>query len=504
MAQTIAIIGAGVAGMTAAIHARASGFEVDVYERHTIAGGLCTSWRIDGFSFDGCVEFFVGSGPASPFYALWREVGVVPRAFVDREIYTTTTFPNGQTVLLYADPDRLSAHFDTISPADRAVTAELCALVRLMRTAVYPVGIAPEVMTWRDNLAAMLAIAPTWRLWFQATRVTLRAFAARFQSPALRAALTNALPADLPLLALVQVLGDLANHAAGCPIGGSLPIAQAMARRCRALGVRLHFGAEVERIVVEGGHAVGLQLRDGEQVAADVVVAAGDLRFTLDRLLGGVYASPAHDVLFARPLVPAVCLVSFGLRGPPPPTADAVGHRHVLAEPVDIEGHHVEVLAWKSFAHDPGVAAAPRTVVTVTVDSPHERWNPIAADRVAYDAARARFGAGVRALMGRVIPGFDQLVETVDVATPVTVERYTRNHGGHYMTFLPDVGKPPSAPPRQIPGVAGLYLAGMWVQPPGGLPNALRSGREVVQVVCRDRGVPFTAAQPAPPHERPL
>ncbi len=491
MSSPIVIIGAGVAGMAAAIHARESGFDVDLFERHTIPGGLCTSWRIDGFLFDGCVEFFMGSGASSPFHALWREVGVLPREFVNRDVYAETLLPDGTRVLLHADPDRLQAHFDEISPRDVAVTRELAGLVRLMRRARYRVDRAAELQSFVEKTRALFDLLPTMRLWRDGFAISIRDFAARFQSSALRAAVTHAIPADLPLLYLVQVLADLANGAAGSPIGGSLQIALSMAKRCREVGVRMHLGTEVDEIEVTNGAAVGVRLADGRRVGADAVIAAGDLRLTLDRLLRGRHPSPEHEALFERPIVESVCLVSCGLRAPVGTGIDAVIHRRVLARPIELAGHRLDVIAWKSFLHDQTLAAGPRTIVTVTLDARWDHWSALAGDRSRYDAARAELAAGIVRAMDEAMPGFADSVETVDVATPVTFAHYTANHHGHYMTFMPALGRPPTPVRRTVPGVSGLYLAGMWVEPPGGLPNALRSGRDVAQVLCRDRRVTF-------------
>ncbi len=71
------------------------------------------------------------------------------------------------------------------------------------------------------------------------------------------------------------------------------------------------------------------------------------------------------------------------------------------------------------------------------------------------------------------------------------------------MTSLAPPGRPPKPLPRKLKGLSNLYLAGMWVEPPGGLPNALRSGRHAAEVLCHDRGVPFTPARPLPLEDGP-
>lgn len=53
MMKKVIIVGAGISGLTAGIYACQSGFDVTIYESHTIPGGACTSWRRNGYLFEG-------------------------------------------------------------------------------------------------------------------------------------------------------------------------------------------------------------------------------------------------------------------------------------------------------------------------------------------------------------------------------------------------------------------------------------------------------------------
>ncbi|MFN8333099.1 MAG: FAD-dependent oxidoreductase [Saprospiraceae bacterium] len=48
----VAVIGAGIAGMTAAIELASQGISVDVYEKNDSPGGRGRMFRQDGFTFD--------------------------------------------------------------------------------------------------------------------------------------------------------------------------------------------------------------------------------------------------------------------------------------------------------------------------------------------------------------------------------------------------------------------------------------------------------------------
>jgi len=49
MPKKIVIIGAGIAGLSAGVYARLNGFDAEIYENHTLPGGLYNSWKQKGF-----------------------------------------------------------------------------------------------------------------------------------------------------------------------------------------------------------------------------------------------------------------------------------------------------------------------------------------------------------------------------------------------------------------------------------------------------------------------
>ena len=78
------------------------------------------------------------------------------------------------------------------------------------------------------------------------------------------------------------------EHAWGAwyPRGGLYALVEALARRLEARGGELRLGARAERIAVAGGRATGVELRGGDRVAADAVVAAVDAEAVHRQLLG--------------------------------------------------------------------------------------------------------------------------------------------------------------------------------------------------------------------------
>ena len=76
---------------------------------------------------------------------------------------------------------------------------------------------------------------------------------------------------------------DTENY--GIVRGGMGAITQSLARSAEGSGVSIRTGAEVRRILTNGGRATGVELEDGEVIEADVVLSNADPKRTFLKLL---------------------------------------------------------------------------------------------------------------------------------------------------------------------------------------------------------------------------
>jgi len=64
------------------------------------------------------------------------------------------------------------------------------------------------------------------------------------------------------------------------------------------------------------------------------------------------------------------------------------------------------------------------------------------------------------------------------------------------MSWVPTPTTTKNRIPNVLPGLDGFYMAGQWVEPGGGIPPALRSGRHLVQIICDADNKDFVASYP--------
>jgi phytoene dehydrogenase-like protein len=72
--KKVAVIGGGVAGLITGCYLQMNGYSTTIFEQHSVPGGLCTSWRRKGYTFDGCIHWLLGTGNGSAFYDIWNEL----------------------------------------------------------------------------------------------------------------------------------------------------------------------------------------------------------------------------------------------------------------------------------------------------------------------------------------------------------------------------------------------------------------------------------------------
>ncbi len=135
--DTIIIIGAGIAGLAAGCYAQMNGYQTQIFEMHDRPGGLCTAWQRQGYVFDGCIHYLFGSARGQPFYQLWEELGVVPQQqFIHHDELLRVSEPDGKTLIVYSNPDRLEQHLKELSPIDRRLISDFCAGFALLLASI--------------------------------------------------------------------------------------------------------------------------------------------------------------------------------------------------------------------------------------------------------------------------------------------------------------------------------------------------------------------------------
>lgn len=502
--KSIIIIGGGIAGLSAGCYAQMNGYDSQIFELHTLPGGLCTSWSRKGYTFDGCIHWLVGSREDGLMNNLWQELGALKgTSVVNHEEFMRVRDTDGRELILYTDIDRLEKHLLELSPADGRAIHEMTDVVRKLGKFNPPMDKPRELMSATDGLAAIPRMLPLMGIFKKYGQMAMGEYTQQFSDPLIRKALpaiAMGLP-DFPALGLLMTLAYLNNQNAGFPIGGSLKFAQAIEKRYQELGGVIRYAARVEKILVEQDCAVGIRLCDGKEVRADTVISAADGYATIFKMLEGKYLDDEIRGYYKElPIFRPIVMVSMGVN------SDLSQKPHALSlqleKPIKIAGEQRDTLMMKHYCYAPTLAPRGKSVVEVMYPCDYAYWKALADEPERYEAEKKQAALTIMQQIDRVYPGFSAQVEVVDVATPLTYERYTGNWQGsmegwmittHTMAMT-TTGK---GMKKTLPGLKHFYMIGQWVEPGGGVPTAAISARNALQLICHEDKRPFVVSRSA-------
>jgi phytoene dehydrogenase-like protein len=419
--------------------------------------------------------------------------------FWDADIQMHYVSKNGESLTLYNDLERLEAELHEKAPADAAFTRTFLKTVRKFMGFRMPLHVGPEVMSPWDKLKVGIKVLPYMPGILKYGKIPVREIGERCKTPLLRESFThNLLFNRCAFFSLIMSMAFAAKRSAGYPIGGSLPLARRFEEAYRRRGGRVHYRSKVARIAVENDAAKGIELEGGDVHPADLVVSAADGHDTIFGMLGGRYTGDRIENLYAGKhkvltVFPSLVYVSLGVGR----AMDDVPHRvsYLIDEPlaVDDRTEH-KALSATVYNFDPTLAPEGKTCVNVMFESfGYEHWAALReTDRETYEAEKKRIADRIVDVLDEKMGNIRDRVEVIDVATPATFHRFTNNWRGSYEGWLPAPGAMLSRISKTLPGLGDFYHIGQWVEPGGGLPNCIRSGRDVTQMICKAHGNRFT------------
>ncbi|MBY0427424.1 MAG: phytoene desaturase [Cytophagales bacterium] len=311
----IAVVGAGMGGLSAAIRLAVAGNSVEVYEANTYPGGKLSEIQLDGYRFDAGPSLFTLPELVDELFTL---AGKNPKDYFSYQrlpVICNYFYEDGTEFTAKADPKKFAEDLASMTgePANQVtkflahsrklyeLTNELFLKSSIHKVSTYLNANAFKTLLNLPRLNLLQTMNKENEHYFKNPKAV--------QLFNRYATYNGSDPYQVP--ATFNVIPHLEyNLGAYFPDGGMHSITKSLVRLAEELGVKFHLGARVEQIVTEKSMVKGIQV-NGTFIPADVVVSNSDISHTYRKLLP---QEKAPEKLLSQPKSSSAIIFYWGIK----------------------------------------------------------------------------------------------------------------------------------------------------------------------------------------------
>ena len=288
----VIVIGAGPNGLTAAAYLAAGGKRVAVIERNVETGGGLATQEISGFRMNHHATYMLMGDllpPVGDFDLRSRGVD-----FITPDVQSAFLFDDASSLIVHADSRKTEASVEALSPGDGArfrrmydEFAQMCEAFLIPATYVPPVAPVDQTVALQraDALGERIAEISDMAPFELIEQYEIRD--PRVQAAILYLATCFGLEAEEGGLGFLVPIYVSRMMNASLVRGGSHQLASALRRTIEENGGQVHTCSAVERILIEDGRAVGVEVLGRGEIRAGTVISTLNPEQTFIDLLPG-------------------------------------------------------------------------------------------------------------------------------------------------------------------------------------------------------------------------
>lgn len=481
----ISIIGGGIAGLSAGCFAQMNGFQSEIYEMHSLPGGVCTSWRKGDYLFDHCLHWVLGSNNKTTLYPIFKDLEISDNIkFHYPEIFRVINLAD-KSLTAYTNIDKLENELYKLFPDEIDGIRSYSYLLRKYIEFNPPM----DGNFGSFNIKDLIKILPFILSFYKLKNISYEEYLNKtFKNIELKEMLFRLFPVkDLPAIMAIMPLSFMHREEGGYPLGGSLNFARTIEKRYKYLGGDIFYNSRVRGIIIEDNRAVGLELNNGNLVKSDIIVSACDGRTVLYEMLYGKFITKKLRRIYEKPLLwPPIISISLGV------DKDFSDFPAIndfkLKVPMLISGKKIFWTGFFHYCHDSSIAPSGKSVIEAQIETDYDYWKDLYnSNRTEYYNQKKKVLDKYILILEDIFPGLKDKIEVADIATPVTWERYTGNWRGSYEGWLPSTKLFGVKLPKKLPGLKNFYMTGQWVFPGGGVPMCMAQAKNLINTILKDK-----------------
>jgi prolycopene isomerase len=512
----VIIIGAGMGGLSCGAWLAHKGMKVGVVEQNVQPGGLCSSYKRNGFNFTPAASIITGTTKKDGIFSrLIKRLGIENEiGFLPLEQGYHVHLPDFNYYIYSGGEDARKGFIEQIIKLFPHEANGIKAFFNTLVKIYHQMDYATFLGTGPLDAARILFKCPTLVKYMGKGIVP---FVNDYVTdPKLKTVLSiNSTCANLPpsRMSVLGIAGLLIEGGLSNPhvTGGSQAVSEAFAKSVRDNGGEVLLGQLVEKILVEDNKAYGVKIvrsmlshaedkpaedGEGKQITGKYIVSNAAARQTFQKLVG----KEKVDGKFLKSLdqlqpTPPCCALFLGLDIDLKKTG-LVPALHIHSSTYDIEEHFSNIgpkmageLGPDPFFRfqlaplsDPTSAPEGETAFVIHgIPAPSIGWENPDYERKAVDLMIKR--------AEKVIPDLSKHIVYQEFWSPVTIDKYTLSGQDASIGWaLTPAQVGPKRLAQQTP-VKNLLLSGHWTRPAIGVLSTVISGLQAAKMILQREGV---------------
>lgn len=498
------VIGAGNGGLACAATLAEKGKKVILFEKHNIPGGCGTSFRRGRFEFEVALHQLSSMGTPEkpgPLRELFRRYGIEDKIeWIEIKELFRVNFPDGTGISIPADRKNCEAFLCSQFPQEKE------SILRYFET-VY--AFCSESAAFAEKSAQSTgepsaAKKAIMKMGFPKMYPTLARYALKstqevldefFKDVKLQLALSaywcfmGMPPARFPWSILAKCTNIYMEDKPFYLRGTSMMMNQAIMDAVQRMGGVVHLNRGVERIVLEGGAAVGVVDEKGEEYRASKIISNISPLATYGALLQPEEVPQAAQE-YLRPYTVGISALTcfIGLDCTPEEigftTSFTLNYESFEANEDFKDAYKLlpekdPLVATCYTVDDPEISPPGTSIITAGTLKYSAEWEKLTPEQ--YYEKKYEAGKRIVARLEKMYPGFTDHIEELEVATPLTHMRYLNHPGGAIYGYEQDVMSSVFFFPAESK-IPNLEFASGWVNACGFGPNYLFADKVATKI----------------------
>ena len=130
-----------------------NGYHTEMFEMHSLPGGLCTSWKRGDYTFNGSIHWLVGTCESMNMHKIWEELNAIDDTkIVNHDEFLRIEFEEGEFFREYTDVNKLEEEMLRVTPEDEETIKEFIDAIKEFAKYDFPVDKAPELYGVIDGI----------------------------------------------------------------------------------------------------------------------------------------------------------------------------------------------------------------------------------------------------------------------------------------------------------------------------------------------------------------